>query len=134
VRGNRGDDATEETQCADRRRRAMRVMVVGVGRVGSKVLLQLRKNPDLEVVTVDARERPLAVERGIIDDVDSKEPITPMNLNYLVQRMRPDIVLLTRGAEDLQIGDAPGMDMLASSLRDELMAVGSVPIIDVARD
>jgi hypothetical protein len=102
--------------------------------VGAKVLRQLRKNPDLDVITVDARERPQAVEEGMIDDVDIKEPITPMNLNYLLEQTKPDIVLLTRGTEDLALGDAPGMDLLASSLRDELTAVGNVPVIVVSRD
>lgn len=40
----------------------MRVLVIGAGMVGARVLTQLKKNPCIEVVTVDPRERPYAVE------------------------------------------------------------------------
>ena len=111
----------------------MRVMVIGAGPAGAKVLRQLRKNPKLTVVTVDPRERPYAVEQGIIDAVDVREPVTPLNLEHVVTLVEPDLVLLTRSADDLELGSAPGMDLLSGSLRDELSAISSVPMITVAR-
>ena len=58
----------------------MRVLVVGAGRVGSKVLLQLRKNPTITVFTVDPREDPQAVRDGIIEVVDYRRELTPREL------------------------------------------------------
>ena len=50
--------------------RSMRVLVVGAGRVGARVILQLKKNSSLTVLTVDPRKRPYAVEQDVIESVD----------------------------------------------------------------
>jgi UDP-N-acetylmuramoylalanine-D-glutamate ligase len=63
----------------------MRILVVGAGRNGAQVLRQLQKNPGLTVVTIDPRERPYAVERGIIPSVDFQESLTPLTLDYLLK-------------------------------------------------
>ena len=57
----------------------MRVLVVGAGMVGARVLRQLKKNPRIEVVTVDPRDRPYAVEQGIIDDVTTTRSLTRLS-------------------------------------------------------
>jgi hypothetical protein len=35
--------------------------------------------------------------------------------------------------EDMGLGKSPGVDILADALRDELVAVAKVPVIEVAR-
>lgn len=111
----------------------MRVLVVGAGRTGAEVLRQLQKNPDLTVLTADAQERPYAVQQGIIEGVDYRESLTPLTLEYIVGRARPDLVLLTRAPRDLGLGSALGMDMLADALQDELATISDVPMILVAQ-
>ncbi len=111
----------------------MRILVVGAGRTGAEVLIQLKKNPSLTVMTADPREEPYAVRKGIIAAVDFQEALTPLNLDYLLRQAQPDLVLLTRGVEDLALGSALGIDLLSDSLKDELAAIADVPMIIVGR-
>lgn len=111
----------------------MRILVVGAGRTGAEVIRQLQKNPDLTILTTDPRENPFAVEQGVIDKVDFEEAVTPFNLEYVVSRSEAGLVLLTRGAADLGLGRSMGMDILSDSLKDELAAIASVPVIQVAQ-
>ena len=69
----------------------MRVLVIGAGRVGAKILTQLRKNPGLNVITVDPRERPYAVEEGIIDHVDYRNELIPGELAPVLEAVNPDL-------------------------------------------
>lgn len=111
----------------------MRILVIGAGRVGACVLRQLQKNPNLTVITVEPRDEPYAVQQGIIPDVDLREPLTPLNLDYIIAQVKPDLILLTRSTEDLGLGAAPGMDQLSSALGEELTVISEVPMIEVAR-
>lgn len=111
----------------------MRVLVIGAGRTGAQVLRQLQKNPQLTVIVVDPHEKPYAVERGIIPSVDHRESLTPLTLDYLLQKTEPDLVLLTRAPGDLGVGSALGLDMLADSLQDELATISDVPMIVVSQ-
>lgn len=111
----------------------MRILVVGAGRVGARVLRQLQKNPALIVLVADARDAPQAVRDGIIDQVDFQEILTPLTLRYLLDQAKPDLVLLTTASEDLALGASPGVDILTESLRKEVAAMSPVPVIQVAR-
>ena len=111
----------------------MRVLVVGAGRVGTKVIRQLQKNSNLKVLTADPHDKPYAVQQGVITAVDIQEALTPFTLSYILEKTTPDLVLLTRSTEDLGLGKAPGMDVLVNSLRKELAALSHVPMIEVAR-
>jgi hypothetical protein len=110
----------------------MRILVIGAGRTGAQVLRQLQKNPELTILTVDPHEMPYAVEQGIISGVDYRETVTPFTLDYLLAQAKPDLVLLTRAPGDFGVGAAPGLDMFADSLRDELATISAVPMIQVA--
>ncbi len=111
----------------------MRILIIGAGPVGARVLRQLQKNPELTVITVDAQENPYAVEQGIINQIDIPEALTPLNLDYIIAQTQPDLILLTQATEDLGLGDAPGMGLMADALRDELVSISEVPMIEVAR-
>jgi hypothetical protein len=111
----------------------MRILVIGAGRNGARVLRQLHKNPNLRVLVADAQERPHAVEEGIIDRVDYQETLTPFTLDSLLAQSKPDLVLLTQALEDLGLGTGVGMGLFADSLRDELTAISKAPMIEVAR-
>ncbi len=111
----------------------MRILVVGAGRTGARVLRQLQKNDNLAVMTLDPVERPYAIEQGIIASVDIQEALTPLTLDYVMAQAQPDLILLTTGSEDLGLGQVPGIDILAEALRDELAAIAEVPVIEVSR-
>ena len=111
----------------------MRVLVVGAGRVGARVLRQLRKNPDLTVVTVDPREEPFAVKEGVIPFVDYDAELTPMELEPVIEVVKPDLVLVTTSSEDVGRSGIPGLEILVEALRGELEATAKVPIIAVDR-
>ncbi len=112
----------------------MVVLVIGAGRTGAGVLRQLKKNPSITVRTLDPRERPFAVTEGIIDAVDYREVLTPFSLEFVLSQARPDLVLLASATEDMGLGTAPGMDVLAGALRDELASIAGVPMIQVVRE
>jgi hypothetical protein len=110
------------------------ILVIGAGKVGTKVLLQLKKNQKIEVKTVDSREIPFAVEEGIIDSVDYIADLTPIELKPLIERVAPDIVLVTTSREDISKSNVPGLEILMDSHRQELELTADVPIIAVNRD
>ena len=111
----------------------MRVLVVGAGRIGARVLRQLQKNPELTVLVLDPRENPHALQEGLISKVDIREALTPLTLEHVVAQAQPELILLTTTTQDLGLGKAPGLDLLADSLKEELAALAEVPVIEVAR-
>ena len=112
---------------------SMTVLVVGAGNTGVQVLRQLSKNPALKILTLDPRENPYAVEQGIIENVDFREALTPLNLDKVLAQARPDIILLTSIGEDMGFGSAAGASMFRDALRDEIATISDVPVIEVAR-
>ena len=111
----------------------MRVLVVGAGRAGARVIRQLRKNPAIEIITVDPRADSYAVEKGVIESPDIQEAFTPLTVDYVIDQAKPDLVLLAAATEDLGLGEAPGIDILADALRQELASASDIPMIEVAR-
>jgi hypothetical protein len=111
----------------------MRVLVIGAGRTGARVIKQLQKNPDITIVTADPREELYAVQEGIIASVDIRETLTPLTMEKVLEAANPDMVLMAMQTEDMGLGKAPGVDILADALREEIAAISRVPIIEVAR-
>lgn len=112
----------------------MRILVYGCGKTGEAVLAQLQKNPSIRPITVDPRERPAAVESGVVEAIDVAESLTPVNLEAIVAEWEPDLILLATTSSDLDLGNAPGIDMMLDSLWSELAAISEVPVIPVDRD
>ncbi|MBU0684264.1 MAG: hypothetical protein KJ653_00210 [Candidatus Thermoplasmatota archaeon] len=97
----------------------MKVLVVGAGRLGSQVIKQLRKNPEIQIVVADAHEKPNAVVDGVIRSVDLRVHITPLNFMEIVDRVRPDLVILARTTEDWEQSDVPmGSEYVAGMERE----------------
>jgi hypothetical protein len=111
----------------------MRILVVGAGQAGAKVLRQLKKNPSLTIITCDANQEPFAVQKGVISEVDIQETLTPLTLAYVLAQAKPDLILLTSTSEDFGLGTAPGVDVMVGSLKRELASMSNVPLIEVAR-
>jgi hypothetical protein len=111
----------------------MVVLVIGAGKTGAVVLRQLRKNPRIALLTLDPRDNPYALQEGIVSKVDFQMALTPLTLEYVLGQAKPDLVLLASATEDMGLGAAPGMEVLAEALRDELASISDVPVIEVAR-
>ena len=111
----------------------MRVLVIGAGRIGAKVIKQLQKNPECEIVIADPRTTLYALDEGIIDKVDIRESITPLTIMSILEATRPDLVLITMQPEDMGLDKTPGVGILAEALNEEIAALSSVPVIEVAR-
>lgn len=112
----------------------MKVLIVGAGRVGARVIRQLKKNPKTTIITVDPREKPNAVEEGLIESVDYFLELNPNDILSVIKHVKPDLVLVTTSSEDITRTDVPGLEILVESLRSELEATAEVPIIAVARN
>lgn len=112
---------------------ATRVLVVGAGETGSRVVQQLRKSGNIDIIVLDPRPNPAGVESGVIDKVDLTEALTPLTLDYIIDQCHPDLILLASHADDMGLGNVVGMDMLSRSLREELAAISPVPVIEVER-
>ncbi len=110
-----------------------RIVVIGAGRIGARVIKQLQKNPKIEVMTIDPRERPFAVQQKIISGIDFHEALTPQAIEYTLTETQPDLVLVTTSTEDMELGKVPGVDILVEALRQEIAAIANVPVIGVAR-
>jgi FlaA1/EpsC-like NDP-sugar epimerase len=113
--------------------KTMRVLVIGAGRTGVRVIQQLRKNEAITVVTADPRPEPEAVKKGVIEQVDVVEPITPLTLDKILEQTGAQMVLLAMPAEEMGLGKAPGVDILADALLDEIASIAKVPVIEVGR-
>lgn len=111
----------------------LRVLVIGAGRTGARVIEQLRKNPAIEIVTADPRPELYAVEEGIIERVDIREALTPLTLETIIADARPDLILIAMPPEDMGLGAASGIDVLAQALQEEVAALSRVPVIVVDR-
>jgi ketopantoate reductase len=107
----------------------MRILVVGAGATGSAVIRQLQKNPSLKVLVADPRTDPPAVKEGLIRKVDYTEALTPLNMEHLLRRASPDLVLLATTARDLIDSRIPGADLLARSIDEELAAYARWPVV-----
>ena len=111
----------------------MKVLVVGAGRTGARVIRQLQKKPEIEIITADPQEDAYAVRKGLIEAVDIRESFTPLTVDYVLEKAKPDLILLATATEDLGLGNAPGIDILAEALRKELASASDIPLIEVAR-
>ena len=113
--------------------RKFRVLLIGAGVTGTQVLNQLHKNPDILIIVADPRPEPKAVADGIIKKVDITETLTPLTLKEIFKQSAPDLVLLAMAPQDMGLGGAAGLDIMAEELQKEIAAISDVPVIQVAR-
>jgi len=107
----------------------MRIWLIGANQAGTAALQQLRKNPDIEVIVSDTLERPQAVEKRVIAQVDYVESVTPANINQLARRIRPDMILLDRGALQRAFSRLSEGFAFAESIQNEIAAASDIPCI-----
>lgn len=85
----------------------MRVLVIGAEKLGTQVIRQLKKIPEIEMVVAERRERPVAVECGVIDKVDVVAHVTSLNFSEVLERVNPDFVVLARTVQDWEKTETP---------------------------
>jgi hypothetical protein len=107
----------------------MRIWLIGADESGSEALRQLRKNPAITVVVSDASERPKAVSERVIYKVDMVEHVTPMNVNQLARRIRPDMILIDAGAARRAMGRVSGGHVFAEALQVEIAGASELPCL-----
>ena len=111
----------------------MKVLVLGAGGVGAKVIRQLRKNQEINIITADPRETPYALKEGIISNLDYMVELRSFELEPVIREIKPDLILVTTSPEDMGRSGIPGLDILVDALCRELETAFSVPVIAVSR-
>ncbi len=109
----------------------MRVLVVGAGALGIRVIKQLRKSDKFEIVVADYREDCQAVREGVIEKVDILEHLTPLNIGDCCDDVVPDIIFLCREARDWGHHDTIMATQFISGMEKQLSAY-SIPVIPVS--
>ena len=106
----------------------MRIWLIGADQAGSNALRQLRKSPSVEIYVTDSSDRPRAVADGLLPGVDARDNVTPMNINTLARRIRPDLILVDRGAIQRSVGKVAG-PAFTESLAMEMGAASEFPLL-----
>lgn len=106
----------------------MRVWVIGGGEASKEALRQLSKDEEFEVVLTAATERPPVVQEGLVERVDHVDVVTPVNINTLARRIRPDLILLDSTAVG-NLGRVTGGSALTQALIYEIAAASDHPCL-----
>ena len=107
----------------------MRVWLIGAGNIGTVVLRQLQKNLEVDIFISDPSDRPEAVRSGLIDAVDLVANITPVNINEIARRVRPDLLLLSPGIGEQGFGAVEGSKALSDALNYEITIASEYPCL-----
>ena len=107
----------------------MRIWLIGAEQRGSEVLRQLKKNSNIEVFVSDPKDRPKAVVDRVIDKVNYVEVVTPVNINTLARRIRPDLILIDPGADPHNFGRLTGGTAFADALNNEIATTSDYPCV-----
>ncbi len=111
----------------------MRIWLIGAGRAGTAAIRQFQKNPNIEIVVSDPHEHPLAVEEGVIEQVDIVERVTSININEIAQRIRPDLILIAGGTGSSSFGSSTGASALSDALNYEIATQSNMPCVVLSR-
>jgi hypothetical protein len=106
----------------------MRIWLIGGGQASLVALGQLQKNDAIEVVVSAGNDQPLVVQQGVIERVDYVETVTPLNINQLGRRTRPDLILLDSTAAG-SFGRGAGGAVLSQALAEETAAASPYPCL-----
>ncbi|HDP96594.1 MAG TPA: hypothetical protein ENN25_02745 [Euryarchaeota archaeon] len=109
----------------------MKVMVVGAGAIGTEIIKQMHKNPRIEVIVVDPKDKPKAVAEGVIQKVDIRKHVTPLNFEEVVKEADPELVIIARTIEDWEQFDNLGGAQYIIGMERELTKF-DIPVIPVS--
>ncbi len=107
----------------------MKIWLIGASSAGTAAIRQLKKSSQIELVVSAPSPDPRAVREGVLDKVDYVESVTPVNIDSLARRIRPDLILLDSTASSYR-GRAGGT-ALSQALTYEIAAASVHPCIIV---
>lgn len=107
----------------------MRVWLVGAGQAGSEALRQLRKNEEITVIVSAPVADPPALRDKVIAKVDYVENVTPVNVNTLARRVRPDLILIDSTALETGLSRVTGGSALSQALTYEIATNSDYPCL-----
>jgi FlaA1/EpsC-like NDP-sugar epimerase len=107
----------------------MRIWLIGADQKGTAALRQMEKNPNIEMIVSDAIEQPRAVTDKVIAKVDYVESVTPININTLARRTRPDLILIDTGAIERNYGRLAGGLVFSDALNNEIATASDYPCL-----
>ncbi len=107
----------------------MRIWLIGAGQAGSEALRQLHKNEEITVVVSAPDAEPPAVRDKVIAKVDYVENVTPVNINILARRIRPDLILIDSTALETGLSRVTGGSALSQALTYEIAAISDYPCL-----
>ncbi len=107
----------------------MRVWLIGAGQAGAEAVRQLRKNEEITVVVSAPTADPPALRDRVIDKVDYVENVTPVNINSLARRVRPDLILIDSTALETGLARVSGGSALSQALTYEIATTSDYPCL-----
>lgn len=107
----------------------MRIWLIGADATGIKVIRQLRKNQDVELIVSASQAQPRAVSEGVLKAVDYVETVTSLNVNQLARRVRPDLILIDSGAGQRNLSRVTGGSAFSEALSAEIASASDHPCL-----
>jgi hypothetical protein len=105
----------------------MRIWLIGASRSGTEAIRQLQKSEQVDVIVSAPSPTPLAVREGVLRKVDYVETVTPVNVNKLAKRVRPDLIVVDSSASSYR--GASGGSELSQALTYEIAAASVLPCL-----
>lgn len=105
----------------------MRIWLIGASSAGVDAIRQLRKSSQIELVVSAASIDPRAVREGVLEKVDYVETVTPVNVDSLARRIRPDLILIDSTASSYR--GKSGGSALSQALTYEIAAASEYPCV-----
>jgi hypothetical protein len=105
----------------------MRIWLIGASSNGTEAIKQLQKSSQIDLIVSAASPDPRAVREGVLDQVDFVETVTPVNVDSLARRIRPDLILIDGSASSYR-GRSGGSE-LSQALTYEIAAASEYPCV-----
>ena len=105
----------------------MRIWLIGASSAGIQAIRQLQKSDEIVLIVSATTPDPRAVREGVLKQVDYVETVTPVNVDALAKRIRPDLILLDSSASSYR-GRTGGSE-LSQALTYEIAAASEYPCV-----
>lgn len=105
----------------------MRIWLIGASSAGTEAIRQMKKSSQIDLIVSAASPDPRAVREGVLEKVDFVETVTPVNVDSLAKRIRPDLILIDSSASSYR-GRHGGTE-LSQALTYEIAAASEHPCI-----
>jgi hypothetical protein len=105
----------------------VRIWLIGASRAGTEAIRQLRKSAQIDLIVSAPSPDPLAVRERVLEQVDHVETVTPVNVDSLARRIRPDLILLDSSASSYR-GRTGGSE-LSQALTYEIALASEYPCV-----